>query len=222
MRAFQSMHGSLRCDEINTPEAGMDACMNAVCSAKGLVSGAKRNADALFLPADLQAAYGRLLGHFQDASFHCARRLLSGVSDLIVYDAIIECAARGFIGGTLLSGLTCGAFTAGVVAVGSVIGEIEDSIPRVMKMMWMMKNGEDALADDVNKFNRPMNLGTVLGEWFTGRFGSTQCREIIGADLSTPPGVQAYIEGNGVRQCRMIADETAAKVREILVAARTG
>jgi len=219
MKAFHTMHKSLRCDGINTPKSGMEACMNAVCSAKGLVSRAKLIGGTDLLSADLIKEYERLLNVFRDASFHCAHSVLSGVSDLIDYDTIIGDATRGFIGGTALSGLTCGAFTAGVVAIGSAIGEIEDSVPRVLRMMWMMKNGKDALADDVNAFNRPMNVGTVLGEWFTEQFGSTQCREIIGADISTPKGVEKYIEGDGVQRCRNITDETAEKVRELLVGA---
>ena len=220
--AFQSIHGSLRCDGINTPESGMQACMEAVCSAKGLVSGTKRSIGADLLPADLSKEYERLLDVFQDTSFHCAHSVLSGVSDLIDYDMTIVDATRGFIGGTVFAGLTCGAFTAGVVAIGAAIGEIEDSIPRVLRMMWMMKNGRDALADDVNAFNRPMNTGTALGEWFTERFGSTQCREIAGADLSMSPGVQAYRGGDTVHRCRNIAAKTAEKVRELISSAQAG
>ena len=221
MRAFQSMHGSIRCDEINTPESGKKACIEAVCSARGLVSGAKRDAGDALLSAELTKEYEILLDIFQDESFHCAHSVLSELSDLIDYDTIIGNATRGFIGGMALSGLTCGAFVAGVVAIGSAIGEIEDSVPRVLRMMWMMKNGENALADDVNKFNRPMNIGTKLGEWFSEQFGSTQCRDIIDADLSMPVGVQKYIREDGVPRCRKIAEKTAGKVRELIIDAQT-
>lgn len=222
MREFQSMHSSLRCDKINTPESGMSACLEAVCSAKRLVFGAKRNADTTLLSEDLSREYERVLTVFEDTSFHCAHSVLSGVSDLVDYDMTLIAAARGFVGGTVFSGLTCGAFTAGVVAIGAAVGEIEDSVPRVLRMMWLMKNGKDALADDVNAFNRPMNIGTKLGEWFAGRFGSTQCREIIGADMSTTAGVQSYRGDDAVDRCRKIADETAGKVRELIVGARAG
>jgi hypothetical protein len=216
MNGFLSMHGSLRCDGINTPDAGMQVCMEAVCSARGLASSVEREAEAALLPVDFCSEYERLLTAFRDASFHCTHSVLSGVPNLIGDDAVIYDAARAFIGGSVLSGLTCGAFTAGVVAIGSAVGEIEDSIPRVLRMMRMMKRGEDALADDVNKFNRAMNTGAMLGEWFVGRFGSTQCRKIVGADLSTPAGVRTYIEKDRMPRCREIADETAGKVREIL------
>jgi len=216
MSRFLSTHGSLRCDGINTPDAGMQACLEAVCSARGLARQTKREAETALLPVDLCGEYERLLNAFQDASFHCANSVLSGVADLTGGDALIHDAARAFVGGSVLSGLTCGAFTAGVVAIGAAVGEIEDSIPRVLRMMRMMKRGEDALADDVNKFNRSMNVGTVLGEWFAGRFGSTQCREIIGTDLSTPAGVRRYIEEDGMVRCWEITSETTGKVREIL------
>jgi hypothetical protein len=41
----------------------------------------------------------------------------------------------------------------------------------------------DAFADDVNKFNRTMNLGHQLATWFTGAIGSTRCRGIMGCDF---------------------------------------
>jgi hypothetical protein len=43
-------------------------------------------------------------------------------------------------------------------------------------MIRTMAAGGNALADDLNKFNRVMNLGHELAKRFTGAFGSTQCR----------------------------------------------
>ena len=42
-------------------------------------------------------------------------------------------------------------------------------------MIGMMAAGGDAFADDLNRFNRAMNLGHELAKWFTGGFCSTQC-----------------------------------------------
>jgi hypothetical protein len=39
-------------------------------------------------------------------------------------------------------------------------------------MIGTMAAGGDAFTDDLNKFNRTMNLGHQLATWFTGAFGS--------------------------------------------------
>ncbi len=62
-------------------------------------------------------------------------------------------ASSAFMGGTLFKGLTCSAFTAGVMAIGLKIGEIENSYLRVTRMLALMVSGGDAFSDGVNKFN---------------------------------------------------------------------
>ena len=52
-------------------------------------------------------------------------------------------ATSAFLGGTLFKGMTCSAFTAGVMAIGLKIGEIENSYPRVMRMLALMVSDGD-------------------------------------------------------------------------------
>lgn len=42
----------------------------------------------------------------------------------------------------------------------------------MLRMIGTMAAGGDAFTDDLNKFNRTMNLGHQLATWFTGAFGS--------------------------------------------------
>jgi CBS domain containing-hemolysin-like protein len=125
-------------------------------------------------------------------------------------------ATSPFIGGTVLTGMTCSALTAGVMALGFALGEVEHSRLRVLRMIGMMAAGGDAFADDVNKFNRAMNLGHELAKWFTGAFGSTQCRSITGCDFLTTEGVNQYIDTDGVARCQVIARQVAAKVERMI------
>ena len=67
--------------------------------------------------------------------------------------------------------MTCSALTAGVMALGLALGEIENSHVRVARMLATMAMGGDGMVDGVNKFNRVMNLGHELSEWFEGEFG---------------------------------------------------
>ena len=116
----------------------------------------------------------------------------------------------------MLSGETCSALTAGVLAVGAKIGEIEDSYIRVMSMMLKMMTGGDAMADDVNKFNRAINAGNRLAVWFEERFGSTRCGDIIKTDFSSINSVNRYLSSNGMESCRKIVGEVAKRVKKDL------
>ena len=122
------------------------------------------------------------------------------------------------MGGTLFEGMTCSALTAGVMALGLVFGEIEDSRPRVARMLATMALRRDALADDINAFNRAMNLGHDLAAWFETQFGSTQCRALTGCDFATADGVHAYIEHDGTTACARIARLVAERVAEMIAA----
>jgi hypothetical protein len=122
------------------------------------------------------------------------------------------------MGGTVFTGMTCSALTAGVMALGLALGEIEDSRPRVARMIATMALGGNAFADDLNKFNRLMNLGHDLAVWFEAQFGSTQCRTLTGCDFATADGVHAYLEHDGTSECARLARLVADRVAEMIAA----
>jgi len=80
-------------------------------------------------------------------------------------------------------------------------------------MIGIMAVGGNAFADDLNAFNRVMNLGHELARWFKGQYGSTQCRDITGCDFSTRAGARSYAESGCVLRCEAIAREVALRVR---------
>jgi Putative redox-active protein (C_GCAxxG_C_C) len=86
-------------------------------------------------------------------------------------------------------------------------------------MIATMALGGDAFADDVNAFNRVMNLGHDLARWFEAQFGSTQCRTLTGCDFATSEGVHAYIEHDGTSECARMARLVAERVADIVTAA---
>jgi hypothetical protein len=67
-----------------------------------------------------------------------------------------------------------------------------------------------------------MNLGHELANWFTGAFGSTQCRDITGCDFSTTSGVNQYIDTDRVARCQAIARQVASRVERIIDSAVAG
>lgn len=57
-------------------------------------------------------------------------------------------AVMAFMGGTVFTGMTCGALIAGVMALGLALGEIEDSRLRVARMIATIALGGNAIADE--------------------------------------------------------------------------
>jgi len=112
--------------------------------------------------------------------------------------------------------MTCSALTAGAMALGLRIGEIEGSWWRVLRMVFLLLTGGPAFDDSVNKFNRSMNRGGELVAWFAAQFSSTQCRAITGADFSSTAEVEAYLQGSGITKCQLIAQKVADHVQFML------
>lgn len=174
-------------------------------------------ADPTELAPEARASYAALYTHWMELGFHCADDVLANVAPrLVVPQSELRDAVTAFAGGTLMCGMTCSALTAGVIALGIALGEIERSAPRVLRMLATMAVGRDAFADELNAFNRVMNLGNDLAVWFDDRFGSTQCRALTGRDFAVPGDVEAYITSDETGACRTMAHAVAERVSEMI------
>jgi hypothetical protein len=76
--------------------------------------------------------------------------------------------------------------------------------------------GGNALADNMNKFNRLLNIGHRMSKWFTKEFGSTLCREVTQCDFSSLGDVHRYIEKGSVNTCKIIAEKVARQAERII------
>jgi len=83
-------------------------------------------------------------------------------------------------------------------------------------MIATMAVGGNASADDMNAFNRVMNLGHELARWFDVEFGSTQCRTLTGCDFATTDGVRDYVARDGISACAAMARQVSKRVAEML------
>jgi hypothetical protein len=79
-----------------------------------------------------------------------------------------------------------------------------------------MATGGDAFADSRNAFNKIMNLGHDLANWFKAEFGSTSCRTLTQCDFSTTEGVRSYIESDRTTQCRTIVEAVARRTHGLI------
>lgn len=213
---FISCHHTLDCKLIRGKDHFPRHCIPPVLRSPGLFMEAQNGYHGSPIPADVRAGYCRLYTHMTENNFHCAKAVFLHLGynteqDLELFDAV-----SAFMGGTLFMGKTCSAFTAGVMAIGLRVGEIEDSPLRVVRLLATMTMDGNAFDERLNKFNHSMNLGYKLSKWFTKEFGSTQCQEITRCDFSSPKGVSDYIDSGCITRCKHITERVADRVQVMI------
>ena len=215
-KRFQKCNNSLLCKEILGKRRVPLPCIKVARHVPELYiqTSCKDNPEAISVEA--REAFRLLYSHFSTNGFHCAHAVLNHLGDTVPVTRELLDGTSGFIGGTAFKGLTCSAFTAGLMAVGLKLGEIEDSFPRVARMLAIMVAGGNALADNLNKFNRLLNIGHRMSKWFKNEFGSTHCREITQCDFSSPEDVHRYIDKDSVTTCRNLAEKVANQAQRII------
>jgi protein-S-isoprenylcysteine O-methyltransferase Ste14 len=216
IEGFRRRCGTLLCREIGGMPPRILPCIRTIVHSTALCAGTLCRKNRCLIPHEAREAYVRLYAGFARCGFHCARTVLRQLDRLAPSGKPLLAASSAFMGGTLFAGLTCSALTAGVMALGLGMGEIESSPRRVLRMLFLMLTGGPAFEDGVNKFNRAMNLGRELAAWFAAQFGSTQCRAITGADFSSTMDVEMYLQGGGIARCRRIAVKVAKQVQFML------
>ena len=213
---FQKCNNSLLCQDILGKRRVPLPCIKVARHAPELYRQTcyKDNTDAI--SGETREAFHLLYSHLSANGFHCAHAVLNHLSNTIPVTQELLDGTSGFIGGTAFKGLTCSAFTAGLMAVGLKLGEIEDSFPRVVRMLATMIIGGNALADNMNKFNRLLNIGYRMSKWFKKEFGSTLCREVTQSDFSSLGDVQRYIGNGSLTTCKIIAEKVAMQAEMII------
>lgn len=121
---------------------------------------------------------------FINDKYNCAESSLFALCEEwgLTSDAI-PMIATGFGGGVGKKGLICGALAGAVMATGLRCGTSDPG--------------------DTKKKALVLNRASQLVERFRETFGETDCRELIGCDLSTPEGVKkAKVENVRSGKCR--------------------
>lgn len=216
-RRFVKCNNSLLCKEILGDRRVPLPCIKVARHAPELYIQTSSKDNAEVISEENREALHLLYSHFVSNSFHCAHAVLNHLKNTVPVTQEILDATSAFIGGTAFQGLTCSAFTTGLMAVGLKLGEIEDSFPRVVRMLATMVAGGNALADNMNKFNRLLNLGYRMSKWFKNEFGSTLCSEITQCDFSSSGGVHRYIENGTLNTCKIIAEKVALQSEMIII-----
>jgi hypothetical protein len=213
---FRKCNNALLCKEILGDRRVPLPCIKVVRHAPELYRQTNCTDNTEAISGETREAFLLLYSHLSVNDFHCAHAVLKHLGDTIPVTQELLDGTSGFIGGTVFKGLTCSAFTAGLMAVGLKLGEIEDSHVRVIRMLATMIVGGNAFADHLNKFNRLMNIGHRMSKWFREEFGSTLCREVTHCEFSSLENVHQYIEKGSVTTCKIIAEKVAKQAERII------
>jgi C_GCAxxG_C_C family probable redox protein len=215
-RRFLAKNSASFCKDIQVPGRIPMRCIHCVRHSPELLAEVTASDNRYVIPAEQREAYSRLYAHLTQNDFHCAQAVFLQLRYSLPVNQELLDATSAFLGGTLFKGITCSAYTAGVMAIGLRIGEIENSYPRVIRMLSLMVSNGDPFKESVNKFNRAMNTAHRLAKWFRTEFGSTQCQAITQCEFSSAAGVEKYIASDGITRCRRIARMVAEQVQNIL------
>ncbi len=216
MSNFLSCHHTLQCREIRGKERFPRHCIGPVTRSPENYLASLDGNHTESIPKVRREGYARLYSHMAENELHCAQAVLNQLGYKPAENQELFDAVAAFTGGTIFMGGTCSAFTAGVMAIGLRKGEIENSYPRVIRMLAIMASGRNAFDEGLNKFNQSMNRGYRLSRWFGREFGSTQCQSITQSRFSEAAGVSNYIESDCANRCRGIAGKVAEKVQMML------
>jgi len=216
MRNFLSCHQTLQCREIRGKERFPRHCIGPVTRSPENFLACLDGNHTESIPEERREGYARLYSHMAENELHCAQAVLIQLGYQQAENQELFDAVAAFSGGTIFMGGTCSAFTAGVMAIGLSRGEIENSYPRVMRMLAIMTAGGNAFDEKLNKFNQSMNRGFRLSRWFSREFGSTQCESITQSSFSEAAGVSSYVESDCATRCKGIAAKVAEKIQMML------
>ncbi|MFM2417990.1 MAG: hypothetical protein RL385_2713 [Pseudomonadota bacterium] len=218
LRRFQAQHATSACREIRGDARLPLACLKVVQSAPSRCAQTMCSPCADALTPTERDAGARVYAHWKAQGFHCAGSVLRALAPAVPDTPELLDAVSGFMGGGALMGKTCGALTAGVMALGLLEAGSEQSPWRVLRMVGRMAVGGDAFADDLNAYSRAMNRGHALSTWFEKQYGSTQCRALTRCALCSAKGAEDYVASGSVMRCRAMVEGVAAQVRTMVQA----
>jgi hypothetical protein len=209
---FNRLNGSSVC--INIRNGGMESCRKAVCGFyKPFI---EANLNQIPLALEKRDSYSMLFKAFDERKFHCSHNVFYNLSGNYLDSKELFDSSWPFIGGMAMLNRTCGALTAGVIAISSATSVIENSYSRVARMNRLFREeNNEAMNNEINNFNKAINYSRELGLWFRNEFGSTTCYDICGLNFSRIKDAQQYISGNCIGRCERIAEKVAEKVNAI-------
>ncbi len=133
----------------------------------------------------------------QKRGCNCAQAVLMAMGDVSGLAPGEACRAACGFGGGMRAGELCGAATGAVMAIGMALGNREP---------------EDAQSRD-----RAYAAVIAFNRRFKERFGTLVCRELLGADSSTPEGKKLLAEHPEKKAlCPVLITEAERMARDVI------
>jgi C_GCAxxG_C_C family probable redox protein len=130
-----------------------------------------------------------------DSGLYCAESVLKAIADAEnIHSPLIPGIATGFCSGMSRTCNMCGALTGGILALNIVLGR---------------SSPEESVEDNYKAIQFLINR-------FKTEFGSTNCQELLGCDLGTNEGQEAFDRNDLHLKCREYTGMATELVHEIL------
>ena len=215
---FNRHNGSTICSTIRRKDE--DGCWKAVSGFnKSFLTGLQNTAPP---PAGSESSWKMIICAFEEKEFHCAHSTLRKLEKNIGINRKLYDVSWPYLGGIAMLNRTCGALTAGVMALSSSLSGIENSFLKVARMNKMLKEDDrKAMSDETNEFNKAINAATELGTWFRREFGSAGCYDICGCNFSRTEDVRKYQSRDYMGRCAGITEKTGDKVTGMILSSRS-
>ncbi len=120
--------------------------------------------------------------------------MLSVAESKKIHSEIIPKISSGFCGGLARTGGICGAVSGAIMALNLFYGRSTPNEP-------------------LDKSYIPVRK---MINTFENKFGSTNCKELIGLDLGTEEGLKKFFSENKVEQCRNFTEEATRIAMSII------
>ncbi len=128
------------------------------------------------------------------SNLYCAESVLLGAAEgLNVESPFIPRIATGFCSGLSRTCGTCGAVNGGIMALGLIFGRDDGETP------------PDATYEKIQVFLKR----------FEETYGSCNCRELTGCDLSTEEGHRQYLDKGMWERCQDLTRKAVSLVAEV-------
>lgn len=132
-----------------------------------------------------------------DSNLYCAETVLLAVAQSLKIDSpIVPRIASGFCSGVSRTGSTCGAVNGGIMALGLLYGRDKGEEP------------PDGAYDKVQEFTRQ----------FENTYGSCNCRDLTGCDLSTKEGRDQFFQKEKWNQCQEYVRKAVSIIAQLAAA----
>ncbi len=130
-----------------------------------------------------------------DSGLYCAESIVLAMAESQgIQSPLLPKIATGFCGGVADTGGMCGALAGAIMGIGLVAGRASPNEPT----------------------DPAFRLARELLSAFEKEFGSINCRELTGCDLTTEAGRRAFEEGGVFARCQRYVESAAGIAMQLL------